>query len=172
MSVYLPTQRIRFIDTLNYLPMSLEKMPKVMGLPDTLKKGFFPHGFNTIENFDKQFPSHPDIAYYDPDSMNPRSQRSLCTVAQWSLQWAIWSQQRIGSILPKRCRGLNESCTGIQRQIHDDDRTIWQWASRPIWGMHNNSRSSQQHISQTLPEAKHNRAHIQSWGPSQQPLHK
>ena len=82
MSVYLPTQRIRFIDTLNYLPMSLEKMPKVMGLPDTLKKGFFPHGFNTIENFDKQFPSHPDIAYYDPDAMNPRSQRSLCTVAQ------------------------------------------------------------------------------------------
>ena len=80
MSVYLPTQRIRFIDTLNDLPMSLEKMPKAMGLPHTLKKGFFPHGFNTIENFDKQFPTHPDIAYYDPDSMNPAAKEAL---VQW-----------------------------------------------------------------------------------------
>ena len=80
MSVYLPAQRIKFIDSLNYLPMSLEKMQKAMGLPDSFKKGFFPHHFNTNENFDKELPSHPAERYYDPDSMKPATRKEF---QQW-----------------------------------------------------------------------------------------
>ena len=40
---------IRFIDSLNFIPMSLAKFPKTFG-QDELCKGYFPHRFNKEEN--------------------------------------------------------------------------------------------------------------------------
>ena len=40
---------IRFIDSLNFLPMPLSKFPKTFGLTE-LVKGYFPHFINTEEN--------------------------------------------------------------------------------------------------------------------------
>lgn len=40
---------ITFIDSYNFLPMSLSKLPKTFGITE-LKKGFFPHKFNTEQN--------------------------------------------------------------------------------------------------------------------------
>ena len=40
---------IKFIDSLNYVPMSLAKFPKTFG-QDELCKGYFPHRFNKEEN--------------------------------------------------------------------------------------------------------------------------
>ena len=40
---------IKFIDSLNYIPMSLAKFPKTFG-QDELCKGYFPHRFNKEEN--------------------------------------------------------------------------------------------------------------------------
>ncbi|XP_065436103.1 uncharacterized protein LOC135979895 isoform X1 [Chrysemys picta bellii] len=39
---------IRFIDSLNFLPMKLSKLPQAMGFEGC--KGYFPHFFNTLEN--------------------------------------------------------------------------------------------------------------------------
>ena len=60
---------IRILDSLNFLPMPLAKLPKSFGLKE-MKKGFFPHFYNTDENQSAILSSLPDIKYYDPDSMN------------------------------------------------------------------------------------------------------
>ncbi|KAF4528502.1 hypothetical protein B566_EDAN016822 [Ephemera danica] len=42
--------RIKFIDSISFFQMKLADLPKAFGLPDSFKKGYFPHGFNTMEN--------------------------------------------------------------------------------------------------------------------------
>lgn len=41
---------IRFVDSINFIPMALKKFPKAFGLPD-IQKGYYPHLFNTDENY-------------------------------------------------------------------------------------------------------------------------
>ena len=60
---------MRLLDSLNFLPMPLGNLPKSFGLNE-LKKGFFPHFFNTPENEYAKLECLPDIQYYDPDSMS------------------------------------------------------------------------------------------------------
>ena len=64
----LESEGIKFIDSLNFLPMALAKLPKAFGLKE-LKKGFFPHLFNLQHNQHYAGPM-PDAKYYDPDSMS------------------------------------------------------------------------------------------------------
>ena len=59
---------IRLLDSLNFLPMPLAQLPKSFGLKE-LKKGFFPHFYNTTEHQNDILLNLPDVKYYDPDSM-------------------------------------------------------------------------------------------------------
>ena len=63
-----PQYKRRIIDSMSFLPMALSKLPPVFGLTE-LKKGFFPHFFNTRDN-QKYVGPIPDVSYYDPDSMS------------------------------------------------------------------------------------------------------
>ncbi|GBN11546.1 hypothetical protein AVEN_246244-1 [Araneus ventricosus] len=67
MSINHPTLNIKFIDSFNFLPMSLSKLPGCFGMTE-LKKGHFPHLFNKAENQTYVGP-FPDIHYYSPDTM-------------------------------------------------------------------------------------------------------
>ncbi|CAH1115486.1 unnamed protein product [Psylliodes chrysocephalus] len=58
---------VKFIDSLNYFPMPLSKLPKAFGLKD-VKKGYFPHLFNKKENWNYIGPL-PALEYYDPDNL-------------------------------------------------------------------------------------------------------
>ena len=49
LSMTIPMLNIRFIDSLNFIPMGLAKFPKTFGQPE-LCKGYFPHLFNKDEN--------------------------------------------------------------------------------------------------------------------------
>ena len=49
MSINVKGLRIRFIDSLCFIPLPLKKFPKTFGHTE-LKQGFFPHWFNTKEN--------------------------------------------------------------------------------------------------------------------------
>ena len=60
---------IRILDSLNFLPMPLAKLPKSFGLKE-MKKGFFPHFYNTKENQNAVLSGLPHKKYYDPDSMS------------------------------------------------------------------------------------------------------
>ncbi|XP_071509045.1 uncharacterized protein [Diadema antillarum] len=61
---------IRFIDSLNFLPMPLASLPPTFGVEE-LKKGFFPHFFNTEANARYRGP-FPDTKYYNPGGMSPK----------------------------------------------------------------------------------------------------
>ena len=60
---------IRLLDSLNFLPMPLAKLPKSFGLEEK-KKGFFPYLYNTPEHEYEVLPTLPDLKYYDPDGMS------------------------------------------------------------------------------------------------------
>ena len=49
LSMTIPMLNIRFIDSLNFIPMGLAKLPKTFAQPE-LCKGYFPHLFNKDEN--------------------------------------------------------------------------------------------------------------------------
>ena len=49
LSLKVPDWDIKFIDSINFIPMALAKFPKTFG-QDELCKGYFPHAFNKDEN--------------------------------------------------------------------------------------------------------------------------
>ena len=67
-----------FKDSLCFLPMPLSSFPSTFGITE-LKKGFFPHSFNTPDHQDYRGPI-PDLSYYDPDGMSPKMKSEL---EQW-----------------------------------------------------------------------------------------
>ena len=68
---------IRFIDSLNFLPMKLASLPKTFGIGE-LAKGHFPHFFNKKENENYVGPI-PPATYYNPDGMNPKDREAFMT---------------------------------------------------------------------------------------------
>jgi len=66
--MYFTVRGLRFLDSYNFLAMSLAKLPKAFGLTE-LKKGYFPHFFNNAENRDYVGPL-PDPSYYGVDDMS------------------------------------------------------------------------------------------------------
>ena len=70
-----PMFNIRFIDSLNFIPMALANFPKTFGL-DELRKGYFPHLFNKSENQDYVGPI-PCEPYYTPNSMSSKNRKAF-----------------------------------------------------------------------------------------------
>ncbi|XP_048775446.2 uncharacterized protein LOC125680045 [Ostrea edulis] len=68
---------LRFIDSYNFLPFALAKMPSAFGLTE-LKKGYFPHFFNKEQNQNYVGP-YPDAHYYNPDDMSIANRAAFYT---------------------------------------------------------------------------------------------
>lgn len=66
---------VRVIDSFNFLPMALSKLPACFGFTE-LKKGYFPHLFNTRENQD-YVGALPAPHYYSPDTMAPAARQAF-----------------------------------------------------------------------------------------------
>ena len=77
MTMEIESAEIKFLDSLNFLPMPLKALPKTFGLTE-LKKGYFPHFFNRKENQNYIGPL-PRVQYYDPDSMNAKERLEMLT---------------------------------------------------------------------------------------------
>lgn len=73
---------IRIVDSHNFLPMPLAAMPKSFGLNE-LKKGYFPHLYNTLEHQHNKLSTLPNMSYYDPDSMTEEKRK----------QFLLWYEQ-------------------------------------------------------------------------------
>ena len=59
---------IKIIDSINFIPMALAKMPKTFGLVE-LKKGYFPHFFNTPDN-QAYVGEYPSPSFYGAEYMS------------------------------------------------------------------------------------------------------
>ncbi|CAH3173735.1 unnamed protein product [Porites evermanni] len=69
---------LKFIDSLCFLPMPLASFPSTFNLTE-LKKGFFPHLFNTPDH--QQYVGRiPDLEFYDPEGMMAKKKDEL---ARW-----------------------------------------------------------------------------------------
>ena len=66
---------IRFVDSLNFIPIKLANFPKTFGIEE-LKKGHFPHLFNRKENENYVGPI-PPAPYYNPNGMNPKDREAF-----------------------------------------------------------------------------------------------
>ncbi|CAH0562743.1 unnamed protein product [Brassicogethes aeneus] len=64
--VSITCNNIKFIDSLNYMPLPLNKLPSAFKFEEV--KGYFPHLFNRTENSNYVGPL-PDASFYMPDSM-------------------------------------------------------------------------------------------------------
>ncbi|CAC5385562.1 unnamed protein product [Mytilus coruscus] len=68
MSIEVPSCNIRMIDSINFLTMSLSKLPKMFGIKE-LQKGYFPRLYNRKENQSVVLNHLPDVKFYNPDAM-------------------------------------------------------------------------------------------------------
>ena len=70
---------LTFKDSLCFLPFPLSAFPATFDLEkEELKKGYFPHAFNTPEH-QKYKGSIPDVSYYDPDGMKAKEKEEFET---------------------------------------------------------------------------------------------
>ena len=75
LTITVPMFNMKFIDSLNFIPMGLSKFPKTFGMAE-LCKGYFPHLFNKEENQDYVGPI-PPVPYYSPNTMKPEARESF-----------------------------------------------------------------------------------------------
>ena len=75
LSMTVPMFNMKFIDSLNFIPMSLAKFPKTFGMTE-LCKGYFPHLFNKEENQNYVGPI-PPAPYYSPNTMKPETRKAF-----------------------------------------------------------------------------------------------
>ena len=68
---------IRFVDSLNFIPMKLANFPKTFGIEE-LAKGHFPDLFNRKEKENYVGPI-PPAPYYNPNGMNPKDKEAFMT---------------------------------------------------------------------------------------------
>ena len=66
---------ITFKDSLCFLPFPLSAFPATFGIQE-VKKGYFPHAFNTPDHQD-YVGSIPDKQYYDPDGMKSKDKEAF-----------------------------------------------------------------------------------------------
>ncbi|GFS38670.1 DNA_pol_B_2 domain-containing protein [Nephila pilipes] len=68
MCIVLPALNIRIIDSFNFLPMPLSRLPKTFGLEE-LAKEYFPHLFNCPSN-QSYVGSFPNSDLFSPSTMS------------------------------------------------------------------------------------------------------
>jgi len=104
----------RFIDSLNFIPMALSKLPKAFGLRE-LAKGYFPHRFNVPENSD-YVGCFPPSHYFSPEQMSPEAAREFHVwyESQKTLKFDMKAE------LLKYCRSdvdILQRCCGVFRNL-------------------------------------------------------
>ena len=109
--------QIKFIDSLNFLPMALAEFPKTFGLTE-LQKGFFPHFFNKQEN--EMYVGYvPDKQYYDPDGMSPTRKKEFETWCNDQVRQRVifHFQQDLLKYCQSDVRLLKEGCIQFQKSF-------------------------------------------------------
>ncbi len=76
LSIEIPSVHIKFIDSINFMPMALSKLPRAFGKESTISKGTFPHLFNTEEN-QNYSGCIPAEQFFDPEGMSPSSRKDF-----------------------------------------------------------------------------------------------
>ena len=118
---------IKFIDSLNFIPMPLAKFPKTFGL-DELCKGYFPHYFNKDENQEYVGPL-PCQEDYGANTMKPEAREKFLTWYQEKLEnnYVFDFQKEILAycrsdvdIMAESCKLYREMFMDVTDTTHDE----------------------------------------------------
>ena len=118
---------IKFIDSLNFIPMALARFPKTFGL-DELCKGYFPHYFNKDENQEYVGPI-PCQDDYGANDMKPEAREKFLTWHQEQVEnnYVFDFQKEIlkycrsdVDILAECCKLYREMFMHVTDTTHDD----------------------------------------------------
>ena len=110
---------IKLIDSMNFFPMALSNFPKTFGIHE-LKKGSFPHFFNTQQN--QNYVGYmPDKSYYDPDGMSTSRKDEF---HEWydekvSERYIFNFQHELLTYCQSDVRLLKQGCMTFQSQFKD-----------------------------------------------------
>ncbi|GLV46148.1 hypothetical protein CBL_02864 [Carabus blaptoides fortunei] len=108
---------VRFIDSLNFLPMSLACLVKALDLPSSLKKGYFPHLFNTVENSSYVGPL-PGIEFYGANNMHSNHREQF-------LKWHAEKHLLMTGVCPfTEAVTIASACSKVFRRRFLKHRTI------------------------------------------------
>ena len=123
LSMTIPMFNIKFIDSLNFIPMSLAKFPKTFG-QDELCKGYFPHLFNKEENWNYVGPI-PCQNDYNVNFMKPQERKAFQTWHKEQVEnnYVFDFQKEI----VKYCRSdvdIMRKCCLLYREMLRDETTI------------------------------------------------
>jgi hypothetical protein len=120
MTMTIKNCNLRFIDSFNFLPMGLAKLPKAFGL-DCGSKGYFPHFFNTPDNQNYVGPV-PDQRFYGSDTMSKQDktnfekwyhqQRDMNAVFDFEKEMSAYCKQDVDI--------LAESCLAYRRLMCEE----------------------------------------------------
>lgn len=110
---------VRFIDSISFFQMSLAKFPDTFGLLE-LKKGYFPHLFNTPYH-QTYVGTLPDVEHYMPDSMAPKRRAAfLKWHADLRQQGYVFNfQQELLAYCQSDVQLLKEGCQTFQRDFQE-----------------------------------------------------
>ena len=93
----LEARGVSFIDSLNFFPMALSKLPEAFGLGE-LTKGFFPHLWNTLEN-QNYVGAIPDAVVLRARSDVPGKAGRVLRVVRRATRCHLRSSARVGEVL-------------------------------------------------------------------------
>lgn len=100
--------KMRVIDSLNFFPMPLSKMPTSFGL-ENVKKGDFPHLFNRKENFG-YIGKYPSLDYYSVDSKSESGRKELIDWHAGVRDTLFYFERELLSYCRNDVKILAESC--------------------------------------------------------------
>uniref|UniRef100_A0ABM0LX65 DNA-directed DNA polymerase n=1 Tax=Saccoglossus kowalevskii TaxID=10224 RepID=A0ABM0LX65_SACKO len=119
MQLYIRRADIKFIDSLNFLPMTLSKLPKSFGI-DELHKGCFPHLILKTAGESYRGPI-PKDRYFDPDGMKEEPRKKFYTWYNGEVEKK--SVYDLRKELLKYCRSdvriLEECCLAFRSMMMD-----------------------------------------------------
>lgn len=127
------SSNVKLVDSLNFLTMPLDSFTKTFGFKKSidgfdLKKGFFPHFFNTPYNVANYKGVLPALKYFGPGHMNPKK-RAECE-KWWDERYNTMEIYDFAKELREYCisdvRLLKAGCLELQRMfIAETDIDPW-----------------------------------------------
>ena len=116
---------LQLLDSVNYLPMALTKLPAAFGLSE-LKKGYFPHRFNTEDNQHIVLPHLPDEAFYDADNMSPSARTAFLQWYKENANQPFDFQEELRDYCRSDVNILLSACWKFRQLVHQVTADIWQ----------------------------------------------
>ena len=116
----LSSDLLTFKDSLCFLPFPLASFPATFGLTE-LKKGFFPHLFNTLDNQEYVGPM-PPVESYDPDGMSQKKKTEFMTWYQQHCQrgYEFHLKQEMEDYCISDVKLLKAGCQKFQAEFYKE----------------------------------------------------